>query len=768
YHYTSTVKSSKEKNGDEKLNEDTDSKTNKEPLDQEDQAFLKKLKRLNRQEKEANDVAKTLRKTFGQSAKDLLLQAGAARASNTNYNPILEDIYDVLRDGIFTSASYNDEGAMADFTNLETTVNVYRNKKDERGVVVKNKTRLVAQGHRQEERIDYDEVFAPVARIEAIRIFLAFASFIGFIVYQMDVKSTFFHGKIDKEVYVSQPSGFINPKFPNKVYKVVKSLYGLHQDPRACVKTASSPIETKKPLVKDEKAVDVDVHLYRSMISFRSLQRLHILKLQRGSLRISKANQKLGLWYPRELDFDLEAYSNSDYAGANLDRKSIIGGCQFLGRRLVLWQCKKKTIITISITEAEHHFIRDAYEKKLIQVLKIHTNDNVADLLTKAFDNMLDLKSSCWYEGQTTTGKELSNPLMAGSLPKTTLSTKLLKVNVARLKLTTARVYVAEGTRFFGEVTLLFDNMLVHAPKEVCILQADVQLIPITTEPSTSKPQKKHKPKRKHTQESEVLLTESPAKQTLPSPSNDPLPHDIDVDVEINLEKAQEKAYNLDLDHQEKVLSMMDVNEEEHADVEEVLEVVKAAKLMTEVVTTAGATKVSVPRKRRGVIIQDPKETTTTTATMQPKNAVIEQVKRNERLNDVVMKYQTLKRKPLTQAQARRNMIVYLKNIAGFKMDYFKGMTYNEIKHPFKKHYTFNQTFLDELNKGVKVLETEVSSKREGESLKQEIAKKQKMEEETEERKKHLQIVTDDDDDMYKDATPLASNIPIVDYKIHT
>nr|GEW49972.1 putative ribonuclease H-like domain-containing protein [Tanacetum cinerariifolium] len=221
---------------------------------------------------------------------------------------------------------------------------VYRNKKDERGIVVRNKARLVAQGYRQDEGIDYDEVFALVARIEAIRIFLAFASYMGFIVYYMDVKSAFLYGKIDEEVYVSQPLGFIDPKFPNKVYKVVKALYGLHQAPRAwyatlstflvqsgyrrgfidktlfikkdkkdimlvqvyvddiisgskkkswcdefealmknrfqdkyvaeilkkfdflSVKTASTPIETKKPLVKDGEAADVDVHLYRSMI----------------------------------------------------------------------------------------------------------------------------------------------------------------------------------------------------------------------------------------------------------------------------------------------------------------------------------------------------------------------------------------------------------------------------------------------------------------------------------------------------------------------
>ncbi|GKD34995.1 putative ribonuclease H-like domain-containing protein [Tanacetum coccineum] len=125
--------------------------------------------------------------------------------------PALEDIYKTPTDGIFTNSSYDDEGAVADFTNLETVVN----------------------GHRQEEGIDYDEVFAPMARIESIRIFLAFASYMGFIVYQMDVKSAFLYGKINEEVYVSQPPGFLDPKYPKKVYKVVKALYGLHQAPRA-------------------------------------------------------------------------------------------------------------------------------------------------------------------------------------------------------------------------------------------------------------------------------------------------------------------------------------------------------------------------------------------------------------------------------------------------------------------------------------------------------------------------------------------------------
>ncbi|GJW88759.1 putative ribonuclease H-like domain-containing protein [Tanacetum coccineum] len=117
---------------------------------------------------------------------------------------------------------------------------VFRNKKDERGIVIRNKARLVAQGHRQEEGIDYEEVFAPVARIEAIRLFLAYASFMGFLVYQMDVKSAFLYRTIEEEVYVTQPPGFKDPDHPDKVYKVVKALYGLHQAPRAWYETLAN------------------------------------------------------------------------------------------------------------------------------------------------------------------------------------------------------------------------------------------------------------------------------------------------------------------------------------------------------------------------------------------------------------------------------------------------------------------------------------------------------------------------------------------------
>ncbi|GKE63110.1 putative ribonuclease H-like domain-containing protein, partial [Tanacetum coccineum] len=270
--------------------------------------------------------------------------------------PNLEDSYDNPNDGIFTNSSYDDEGVVVDFTNLETIMNIClmgrRQLEQNRFTKIRRMKDVlwleIRQGWfprdiRQEEGIDYDEVFALVSRIEAIRICLAFASYMGFIVYRMDVKSAFLYGTIDEEVYVSQPLGFVDPKCPKKVYKVVKALYGLHQALRAwyatlstfflksgyrrgtidktlfikkdkndimlvhmssmgeltfflglqvkqkedgifishdkyvaeilkkfdfaSVKTASTTIETHKPLVKDEEAADTDIHLYRSMIS---------------------------------------------------------------------------------------------------------------------------------------------------------------------------------------------------------------------------------------------------------------------------------------------------------------------------------------------------------------------------------------------------------------------------------------------------------------------------------------------------------------------
>nr|GEY50173.1 hypothetical protein [Tanacetum cinerariifolium] len=191
------------------------------------------------------------------------------------------------------------------------------------------------------------------------------------------------------------------------------------------------------------------------------------------------------------------------------------------------------------------------------------------------------------------------------------------------------------------------------------------------------------------------------------------------------------------------------------------------------ITTAAQVPKPSAPRKRRGVVIQDPEETAATSVIVHSEleaklnaninwNDVLEQVKRREKHDNTVMRYQALKRKPLTEAQARKNMMVYLKNMAGFKMDFFKGMTYDEIRPIFKKHYNSIRAFLKKEDEEVALQE-----KRQGDNLEQETAKKQRIYEDAEELKTHVQIVVNDDDDVFIEATPLASKVLVVDYQIH-
>ena len=343
---------------------------------------------------------------------------------------------------------------------------VFRNKQDDSGVIVRNKARLVVRGFRQIEGLDYTEVYAPVARLEAIRIFLAYASHMGFTVYQMDVKTAFLYGEIKEEIYVDQPPGFVDSKFPNHVYKLDKALYGLHQAPRAWYATltdhllkhgytrgkidqtlfikrvekdlilaqiyvddiifgstsetlckdfetvmkqrfemsslgemtmflglqirqdssgillhqgkyvtdmlekfgyqdskeAATPMAERPLLHSDPDGEPVDQTHYRSMIG--SLMYLtasrpdilfavcqcaryqanpknsHLFAVKR-IFRYLKGRPNLGIWYPKNPEFNLYSFTDSNYGGCEFHRKSTSAGCQFLGDRLISWQCKK-------------------------------------------------------------------------------------------------------------------------------------------------------------------------------------------------------------------------------------------------------------------------------------------------------------------------------------------------------------------------------------------------------------------------------------------
>nr|GEV45850.1 hypothetical protein [Tanacetum cinerariifolium] len=318
--YTLTIKSLEAKNGGEKPKKEIGLKSNEKPVDQEDQAFLEVLEGLKRQEKEANDEAEALRKESTQGTENLLHQTGATRASSTNIvNTIRTPVTTARPSRIFSAgeSSYPDSTIykvwiLVDLPFRKKAIGtkwVYKNKKDERGVVVRNK---------------------------------------------MDVKSAFLYSKIDEEVYVTQPPGFVDPKYPKKVYKVVKALYDLHQAPRAwyatlstfllknryrrrtinktlfikkdkndIILTASTPIKTQKPLTKDEEAVDVDVHLYRFMISSLMYLTASWPNIMFAVCACSR--------------FQVTPKTSPLHAVKRIFRKSTRRGCQFLGRRLISW-----------------------------------------------------------------------------------------------------------------------------------------------------------------------------------------------------------------------------------------------------------------------------------------------------------------------------------------------------------------------------------------------------------------------------------------------
>nr|GFA63097.1 hypothetical protein [Tanacetum cinerariifolium] len=249
-------------------------------------------------------------------------------------NQIIVDLNSApLTRNIIYSDDEEDIGAEADFSNLETSI--------------------------PGEGIDYEEVFAPFARIEAIQLFPAYVSFMGFMVYQMDVKSAFIYGTIEEEVYVCQPPEFEDPDYPDKVYKVVKALYGLHQAPRAWNETLDNyllgivfkgEILIRPCLSRGKKQKDNGIFISQDKYMTKILRKFGLTDGKSASTPFD--TEKPLLKDPDGEDVDVHTYS--DYAGASLDRRSTTGGCQFLGCRLISWQCKKQTVVATSSIEVEY------------------------------------------------------------------------------------------------------------------------------------------------------------------------------------------------------------------------------------------------------------------------------------------------------------------------------------------------------------------------------------------------------------------------------
>ncbi|GJX43486.1 retrovirus-related pol polyprotein from transposon TNT 1-94 [Tanacetum coccineum] len=314
---------------------------------------------------------------------------------------------------------------------------IFKVKLDKYGSVLKNKARLVAKGYRQEEGVDFEESFAPVARIEAIRIFLAYGAYKNMVVFHMDMKTKFLNGILNEKVYVSQPEGFVNQDHPNHVFRLKKALYGLKQAPRAWYNLLSKflfsqkfvkgvvdptlftckeendlifygfekcdvvdiPMVGQSKLDEDPNGTPVDPTRYRGMV---------------GSLMYLTASRPdlvfVVCMCARDIGFNLTAFVDPDHAGCQDSRKSTSGSAQFLGEKLVSWSSKKQKYTAISTTETEYislserhflscntvqhsktkhiavhyHFIKEQVEKEVVELYFVKTDYQLEDIFTKA------------------------------------------------------------------------------------------------------------------------------------------------------------------------------------------------------------------------------------------------------------------------------------------------------------------------------------------------------------------------------------------------
>nr|GEX16596.1 putative ribonuclease H-like domain-containing protein [Tanacetum cinerariifolium] len=759
----------------------------------------------------------------------------------------------------------DDVGAEVDFNNLETSIT--------------------------EDGIDYEEVFALVARIEAIILFLAYASFMGFMVYQMDVKSAFLYGTIKEEVCVCQPPGFENPDYPDKVYKVVKVLYGLHQAPRAWYETLANYLlkkgfqrgkidqtlfikrqkddillvqiyvhdiifgsinkdlckafeklmkdkfqmssmgeltffwdgnlantlrDTEKPLLKDPGGEDVDVHTYRSMIGslmyltssrpdimfavyacarFQVTPKASHLHVVKRILRYLKGKPHLGLWYTKDLPFDLVAYSDSDYAVASLDRKSTTRGVntprcdedrlELMELTVFLLPSDGKVRVEVSAVDLQVFAVRlillllqDLVDKKKVVVTKasirdalhlddaagvecLHNEEIFTELAKMGYEKP-STKLTFYKAFFSSQWKFLFHTILQ------CMSAKRTSWNEFSSSMAFAVICLSTDKVFSGEDTPLFEGMLVV--QEVGEGDADeVHVEDVNVAGGIIE----------NIDANEDVVLED-AKDVAVEKSADV---EDNADIQWRKAESQAKIYKIDLEHAKMVLSMHE-EESKPTKLQEVVDVVTTAKIITEVVTTASdtitaasttITVADVPihavtiaaaptltaapsRRRKGVLIRDPEETTTTSIIIhseakskdkgkgilveEPKplkkqaqieqdekyareleaelnknidwEDVIDHVYKKAKEDNVVKRYQALKWKPQTEAQARKNMMIYLKN-----------------------KFNFNVAFL--LKTKEQIDKEEIRAlKRLNESQEDKPLKKQKLAEEVEELKRHL------------------------------
>nr|GEU92534.1 putative ribonuclease H-like domain-containing protein [Tanacetum cinerariifolium] len=737
---------------------------------------------------------------------------------------------------------------------------------------------------------------AIVARIEVIRLFLAYASFMGFMVYQMDVKSAFLYGTIKEEVHVCQPLGFEDPNHPDKVYKVVKAWYetlanyllengfqrgkidqtlfikrqkgdilliqiyvddiifgstnkdlckafeklmkdkfqmsligeltfflGLQvkqkkdriftsQDKYVAEilrkfgltdrKPASTPIDTEKPLLKDPDGKDVDVHTYRSMIGLLMY------------LTSSRPDIMFAFW----TTFAVKKVNDVTRLQALVDKKKVVVTEATIRDSLCLDDAEGVECLLNEEIFAE--LARMGYEKPSTKLM----------FYKEFFSSQLKFLIHTILQCKGFSGVE--TPLFKGMLVAQEVG-KGVDDEVHDKGVPAAGV-VIEGdvSAAHDEVPTADEEPSIPSPTPSTPPPQPSHDIPSTSKVQPTPPQSPQKLERRNKVKvlklrrlqkvGTIQRVETSDDTVMDDVSNQGrMIANMDADADVVLEETKEVAndakddqnadkdesadiqgrkaeiYKIDLDHANKVLSMQE-EETEPIKVQEVVEVVTTVKLITEVVTadsiTITAVEVPVPAATTAAaptLVAAPRRRTKAVRNLnlsrsKPKlskmkkyareleaelnrtiywDEVIDHMNKKAKEEPVVKRYQALKRKPQTEAQARKNMMLYLKNVDGFKMDYLKGMSYDDIRPIFKAKFNSNVAFLHKIKEQIDEEESK-ALKRINETPAEKATKRQKLDEEVEELKKHLQIVPNEDDDVYTEATLLARKVPVVGYEI--
>nr|GEX92738.1 retrovirus-related Pol polyprotein from transposon TNT 1-94 [Tanacetum cinerariifolium] len=663
---------------------------------------------------------------------------------------------------------------------------IFKNKHDEEQTIIRNKSRLVVRGYRQEEGLDFEESFAPVARMEAIRIFLAYDAHKSFTVFQMNVKTAFLHGSLKENVYVCQPKGFIDADHPSYVYKLKKALYGLKQAPRAwytrlfsdlmksrfemsmmgemtfflglqvnqspcgifinqskyvleilkkygmeSCDPVGTPMEIKDKLDLDLNGTLVDATKYSSMIGalmYLTSNRPDIvhstclcaryqakptekhLKEVKRIFRYLWGTVNMGLWYTKDSGFELTGFSDADYAGCKDSFKSTFGGAQFLGKKLVSCSLKKQDCTVLSTTEAEYvslsaccaqilwmrtqltdygfnftkipiccdsksaiaiscnpvqhsrtkhiavryHFIKEHVEKGTIELYFVKTDYQLADIFTKALPadrfnylvRRLGMRSLSPQEVVVTVDVIRRDLCLDDIDGVECLPNEESFVELARI--------VLRG--LLGTSLVVPWHLLSSALTSLSISLTVTDL-----------------EQDKHTQALEILKLKKRVKKLE--------------------KKKQSRSFSFKRLQKERTI--------------EGIEMMISLWWMWRLKKSKGVNAVEPT-------VFDVKEVTMTMAQtlikMKAKKAKLLDEQISQRLHDEeieklqlakskkrmiwkeLKKYQSLKKKPVSIAQAKKNMIIYLKNMVGYKMEHFRGMTYDKVRPIFEREYKKVQT----------------------------------------------------------------------------